>query len=219
MDSNQGELKIIKPMFVKGIESTRTEVICIEDEDSYKDTCISDCKIENQEAGHVSFEGVIFKNVELRAALLNSLELTNVRFENCDLSNANLSGAIIHRTEFINCKLVGVNLSDAMLQNVYMEQCNGKFALMSLVQMKRVIFKESIFENSNFQNSHFAGVRFIKCNFRLCQMSGTSLSGIDFSDSNVEGLGIQLKDLAGAIVSPMQAVDFSRLLGLVIKQY
>lgn len=47
-------------------------------------------------------------------------------------------------------------------------------------------------------------------------MSGTSLSGIDLSDSNVEGLGIQPENLKGAIVSSMQAVDFSRLLGLVI---
>lgn len=50
-------------------------------------------------------------------------------------------------------------------------------------------------------------------------MSGTSLSGIDLSDSNVEGIGIQLEDLRGTIVSPIQAVDFSKLLGLVINTY
>ena len=217
MDRKQDELKIIKPKFINGIESICIEVADIEDEDSFKEGYISDCKIENQAASHVSFEGVIFKNVEFKAVVLNLLELTDVRFENCDLSNANFNGAIIHRTEFINCKLMGLNLSDATLQNIYMEQCNGKFALMSFVHMKKVILEDSIFENSNFQNSHFDKVQFRKCNFKLSQMSGTSLSGMDLSNSNVEGLGIQIEDLRGAIVSPMQAVDFSKLMGLVVK--
>ncbi len=218
MDKKQEELKIIKPKFITGIESICIEVIDIENEDSFKGGYVSDCKIENQRADHVCFEGVIFKNVEFKVAVFNLVELTDVRFENCDLSNAKFNGAIIHRTEFINCKLMGLNLSDATLQNVYIEQCNGKFALMSYAHLKKVMFKECIFEGSNFQNSHFDKVQFRKCNFKLSQMSGTSLAGMDLSNSNVEGLGIQLEDLRGAIVSPMQAVDFSRLLGLLIKE-
>lgn len=218
MNGRQDEFKLIKPKLIKGIEENRVEIINIEDEGSYRDVCISDCRLENQKAGHVSFEGVIFRNVEFNAAVMDSLELTDVRFENCDLSNSDFSGSIIHRTEFVNCKLVGLNLSDATLQNVYIEQCNGKFALMSFAQMKRAILQDSIFENSNLQNSRLTDVRFIRCNFKLCQMSGTSLSGIDLSSSDVEGLGIQPEDLKGAIVSPMQAMDFSKLLGLVVKE-
>ena len=216
MDIKQDELKIIKPKLINGIENIYIEVNDIEDEDSFKDGCISDFKFENQEAAHVCFERVIFRNVEFKAVAFNFLELTDVRFENCDLSNANFNGAIIHRTEFINCKLLGLNLSDATLQNVHIEQCNGKFALVSYAHMKKVMFEESIFESSNFQNSHFDKVKIEKCNFRLSQMYGTSLSGMDLSNSDVEGLGIQLEDLRGAIVSPMQAVDFSRLLGLIV---
>lgn len=82
--------------------------------------------------------------------------------------------------------------------------------------MKNVIMEDCAFENSNFQNSSFNKVQFGKCNFRLSQMSGTSLLGIDLSNSNVEGLGIQPEDIRGAIVSTMQAVEFSKLIGLVI---
>ena len=218
MDIKQNEFKLIKPKLIKGIEENNAILSIIEDEDSYKDVFISDCSPENQEAGHVSFERVVFRNVEFKGSVLSSLELTDVRFESCDLSNADFSGAIIHRAEFVNCKLVGLSLSDAALQNVCMDGCNCRFALMSLAQMKKVILKDSNFENSNFQNSRLADVRFTKCNFRLCQMSGTSLSGIDLSDSDVEGLGIQLEDLKGAIVSPMQAVNFSKLLGIIVRE-
>lgn len=218
MSNRQDQFKIKEPKFIKGIEDIHVENIKIKDEDSFKDACVSDCRIENLAAAHVSFEGVIFRNVEFNAVVLDRLELTDVRFENCDLSNADFSGAIIHRTEFVNCKLVGLNLGDATLQNVLMEGCNGRFALMGYAELKRVVLKECIFENSNFQNSRFEKVQFKGCNFRLSRMSGASLSGMDLSNSDVEGLGIQLEDLRGAIVSPLQAVGFSKLLGLVVKE-
>jgi uncharacterized protein YjbI with pentapeptide repeats len=215
---NQSQQKIEKPKLIRGTENNNIKVSIIEDYSSFRDGCISDCKIEKQAASHVCFEGIAFKSVEFKNVVLNSLELTDVRFENCDLSNVDFYGAIIHRTEFVNCKLMGIKLSYATLQNICIQSCNGSFALMSCTQMKRVIFEESIFENSNFQDSRFIKVQFIRCNFKLSQMSGTSLLGIDLSDSNVEGLGIQLEDLRGAKVSPMQAVDFSKLLGLVVKE-
>ena len=128
------ELKLARPKLGKDVEDNRIEIIDIADEDIYRDICISDCKLENQKAGHVSFERVVFRNVELNAAVLDSLELIDVRFANRDLSNADFNGAIIHRTEFVNCKLVGLSLSDAVLQNVCMDGCNCRFALVSLAQ-------------------------------------------------------------------------------------
>jgi uncharacterized protein YjbI with pentapeptide repeats len=216
MTENKGNAKILKPKISSDLALFDISIENISDYSSISTALFKDIYLENIEAKHVCFNETIFRNVKFTDVSLQNIELTDVRFENCDLSNVDFSGAIIHRAEFINCKLMGINLRDATLQNIYILQCNGKFALMSFTQMKRVIFEESIFENSNFQNSNFTKVQFKKCNFRLSQMSGTSLSGIDLSDSNVEGLGIQLEDLKGAIVSPMQAVDFSKLLGLVI---
>jgi len=217
MNNKQALPKVIKPKFIKGIENRHTKNIDIEDESSIKNVYISDYKIERRVANQVSFEGVVFNKVDFKGVTFNSLELTDVRFENCDLSNGNFNGAIIHRAEFIDCKLMGLNLSDSTLQNVCMKNCNGQFVIMCFIQMKNTVLLECIFENSNFQNSNFNRVEFRKCNLRLSQMSGTSLCGIDLSNSNVEGLGVRPEDIRGAIVSPMQAVDFSKLLGLVIK--
>ena len=218
MNSQGPQVIIIKPKLIKGIESAYIQTPDIKDEDVYRDVYISDCKIENQKASRVSFEGVVFKKVDFKGTTLMSLELTDVRFENCDLSNADFSGAIIHRTEFINCKLTGLNLSDVTLHNIYLQHCNSQFAVMSFAQMKDVIIEDCAFERSNFQNCKFKKVQLRNCNFKLSQMSGTSLLGVDLSNSNVEGLGVRPEDLRGAIVSTLQAVDFSKLLGLVIKE-
>tara|TARA_B100000965_G_scaffold345281_1_gene315967 strand:+ start:105 stop:761 length:657 start_codon:yes stop_codon:yes gene_type:complete len=217
MNSKQVQLKVMKPKLINGIERKSIDIIDIEDEDIFKDVYVSDCTIENEAARHVSFNGVVFKNVNFKELELSSLDLTDVRFEDCDLSNVNFSGAIIHRVEFINCKLMGINLSDAALQNIRIDKCNGRFAFMRFSQLKKVIIEESILESSDFQNSKFNKVELVNCNFRLSQMSGTSLAGIDLSSCNVEGLGIRIEDVKGAIISPLQAVDFAKLLGMEIK--
>ncbi len=216
MNSKQADFKIEMPKLIQNIEDNHINISNIQDEDSFSDGCIRDCSIRGFAADHVCFEGISFCNVELNAVVLKQAEFTDVRFENCDLSNADLSGAIIHRTEFINCKLVGLNLSDATLQNVSIQGCNGKFALISYVRLKKVMLKDSIFDNSNFQNSSLEKVKFIECSLCLSQVSGTSLSGIDLCSCNTEGMGVQSENLKGAIVSPVQAVQFSRLLGLVV---
>jgi len=41
---------------------------------------------------------------------------------------------------------------------------------------------------------------------------------MDISDCEFEGVSLSIDDIKGAIVSPMQAMDFSRLLGLIIKE-
>ena len=45
----------------------------------------------------------------------------------------------------------------------------------------------------------------------------TNLKGIDFTTSNIEGIVVSIKDLKGAIVSEMQAIELAKLLGIIIK--
>jgi uncharacterized protein YjbI with pentapeptide repeats len=89
---------------------------------------------------------------------------------------------------------------------------------MNYGEMKNVIITDSIFENSSFQYCKLNKVNFRRCDFKLSQMSGTSLNGMDISDCEFEGVNLSTSDIKGAIVSPMQAVDFSKLIGLIIKE-
>lgn len=88
---------------------------------------------------------------------------------------------------------------------------------MRFSRLKQVILEKCLFESGDFQNAELSKVRFDNCVLRLCQMSGTRLTDIDLSNCDIEGLGVRMEDLKGAIVSPAQAVDFSKLFGLVVK--
>ena len=45
----------------------------------------------------------------------------------------------------------------------------------------------------------------------------TSLNGIDFTTSIIDGIGIDLNGIKGMIVSELQALELSKILGIIIK--
>lgn len=201
-------------------------VLDIEDIDGYtiesEDICrlkkFCDCTIENAAAEKVTFEQVVFSGVIFSQVSLASAELTDVRFENCDLSNADLSRAVIYRTEFINCKLMGINLGEATLRDVVFDACNGSYSNFKLSDCKQLCFRGCVLQNADFMEARFAKVYLERCNMRQAQLCGVKLKGMDLSDCDIEGIGIRLEDLNGVKVSALQAVELSKLLGIIIKE-
>ena len=58
-----------------------------------------------------------------------------------------------------------------------------------------------------FQYSNLIGIQLFK----------TSLSGIDFSTCDITGIVVLPQDLRGVIVDEYQAMELSKLLGIVVK--
>ena len=56
------------------------------------------------------------------------------------------------------------------------------------------------------------------CDFSYCNLSYTSLNGIDFSTCNITGITLFPNDIKGAILNDIQALEFIKLLGIVIKK-
>jgi uncharacterized protein YjbI with pentapeptide repeats len=210
--------KILSPIIPEGLNNLNICNSYIEDDDYFNMGIISDCSFDNQKAEHVSFEQIIFKNVIFNEISFKFLELTDVKFINCELSNIDLRGAIIHRTEMIDCKMIGANLSEGTLRNVIFDNCNCSYGFFRFSDLKQVSFTNCLLNNSDFQNSNFNKVNFSKTDLKHAQMSGTKLKDIDLSNCDIEGIGVRIEDLHGAIISSMQAVFFSKLLGLVIKE-
>lgn len=46
--------------------------------------------------------------------------------------------------------------------------------------------------------------------------SGTKLKGVDLSTCDIEGINVKLEELRGIKVTPIQAVEFSKMLGVVV---
>ena len=67
------------------------------------------------------------------------------------------------------------------------------------------------------QESNFDDVRFEYSNLIGSQLFKTNLGGIDFTTCDITGIGVGSQDLNGIIVDEYQAIELSRLLGIIIK--
>ena len=112
---------------------------------------------------------------------------------------------------------MGINLCEATLRDVTFENCNGQYAFFNYSNCKRVAFLRCQLISSDFKNSVFSKVEFQDSNLIQAQMNFTNLKGIDFTSCDIEGIGVNITDINGAIVNAMQAVSLSTLLGLIVK--
>ena len=71
--------------------------------------------------------------------------------------------------------------------------------------------------NSVLQEVNLRDVEFNNTNLIASQIMDTSLNNIDLSSCDITGIAITPQSLKGVIVSELQAVELSRLLGIVVK--
>ncbi|MEG1058716.1 MAG: pentapeptide repeat-containing protein [Clostridia bacterium] len=71
-------------------------------------------------------------------------------------------------------------------------------------------------KGSNMSTISFKNSIFKKNDFSLCDFSHTSLKNIDFTTCNIDGLILFQDDLKGVILNQNQALDFVKLLGVII---
>ncbi len=214
------KLKALKPNFDYEVDQNNIELspMMIVDEGNIALGTISDCDLEDVTGERMVFRLVKFKNVNLhRNVMLKHIELMDVRFENCDLSNVDFGEASLYRVEFINCKIIGMNLSDATLRDVTFDHCNGQYAFFSYMNCKQVEFLHCQLTAADFTNATMVNVEFQECALVQVQFNFTALKGIDFTTCDIGGLGVNIPDVKGAVVTPYQALALCELLGLVVK--
>ena len=71
--------------------------------------------------------------------------------------------------------------------------------------------------NSSISEAKLKNTIFNKIDFTNSQIFNTNLNKIDFSNCNIEGIIIGREDLKGMIVNEFQALELSKLLGIIIK--
>lgn len=189
----------------------------IRDRERYEEMELSQVDLSGQSADYASFEAAIFSHVRMMGSNFPGLGLLDVRLQECDLANAGLYKANLQRVEFLASRLVGVKASEAELQDVVFRGCKVGFALFRQATLKSVRFEDCDLGDSDFMGADLAGVVFSGCDLSRCDMSGATLLGTDFRGSKLDSLKVGVEDLRGAIVDPTQAVEFVRLLGVVVK--
>lgn len=173
--------------------------------------------IETLNAEKVEISKCHFKNCKCIQSSLQKVYFSDVIFEECDFSNTNFNHSNFVRVKFVNCKLVGCNFSECDFYHILIENTNARYTNFSVSTWKNVQIDSSNMESSSLQDLSLEKVELDNVNLTLAQLFHTSLQKIDFRTCQIEGIVVDEKDLRGAIVNEYQAIELSKLLGLVIK--
>ena len=188
----------------------------INDEDEFNDLIIKDCNIEESKACNIIFREVLFRNVVFTDIEWEHAEFIYVTFENCDLSNINMDQSILHYSEFKNCRLMGTHLMEASMRDVKFIGCQCDYLILGGSNMKDVIFDECHMDQAGLSVCRMSNVQFQNCEMQRIEFSGTKLKGIDLSTCIIDGINVRLEDVKGLSLSPIQAIEFSKMLGIKV---
>lgn len=189
-----------------------------------EERCLSNILVENADLSGCDLSSLSVKQAKFIRCRFAGCDLTNldgrdVVFSACDFSNARADRAYFSRCLFENSKAVGLHAQQTL--------------------WRQTAFLHGLFSYGNFEHAEWDGIRILNsdfshafftfCTFKQVEwndallvgvcFSGSPLSGQDFSRSRLSAVTVSqyAPELSGAAVSPAQALEFSRLLGLIIK--
>jgi uncharacterized protein YjbI with pentapeptide repeats len=84
-------------------------------------------------------------------------------------------------------------------------------------KLEQARFEDTDLTEASFSGCQFKSVEFENCILTAAEFLGTPLKGLDLRMSRIDGIKLSGGELRGAVVSPEQAVELSKLLGLVVK--
>jgi fluoroquinolone resistance protein len=158
-------------------------------------------------------------------------------FEDCDFSNADLSRLNLQDSVFKNCALPDTSFYAANLARTRWQRCRAGHA-----DFESGDLVDARFEACDLNNTSWRRAKLASCTYRSCKLTDADLSGCDFreavfeggslrdahiKDTRFEGADLREADLgglklvnaklfAGATISPRQAAELVRAMGLSV---
>ena len=160
---------------------------------------------------------VVLDGLGLAGATINSAHLRDVRLIHCDLSNSVWRGFEARRVEFVDCRLTGMKSMDCRWQDVLLENCDARYLQIADGIVRAGEFNGCRFDDADLRRANLEGARFSATTLSKADLSGARLYGTDLRNATLDGMIVRAEDVRGLRVNAAQALELSRLLGLVIE--
>ena len=174
--------------------------------------------LEDIEGERLDFSRCRFTRCRIAPGAIRWLSFSDCVFENCDLSSAVMRKASFLRAEFRDCRMVGVDFSEASLQSVLFSACQMKYANFSRAKLNPARFENCTMDNAAFYECKNKAVAFSGGSLVEAELGGMPLKDIDLRSTDIRGIRVVGGELKGAIVSPVQAMELAKILGVVIRE-
>ena len=173
--------------------------------------------LEHSRAEGVGFHACRFENCRLPFLSAEGAFFEDCTFLNCDFSNASLPDCCFRRTRLSRCRLLGASLGGAVFDTAEFLGCSCRLASFSSARLRHTVFSGCDLSECEFQECELKSAAFTGCKMRKSCFLHTPLQGVDLRGNETDGLSVAGPELRGAVVSPAQACELSRYLGLIIR--
>jgi uncharacterized protein YjbI with pentapeptide repeats len=173
--------------------------------------------LEDLTGERLDFSQCLFKKCRVGRLGVKWLSFTDCAFVGCDFSNASLKKVCFKRVECLDSKLTGAELPEAALFSVRIGDCAAEYVNLTGAKLQDVLFERVNFESAILSQAQFKRVAFRACGLNRTEFYACKLKGMDLRGNDIKSPGVNGAELHGAIVSADQAMELSRLLGIVIK--
>lgn len=173
--------------------------------------------LTEQELHGFDVEGCLFQECRFTGQEWEGVHFSDTRFEQCDLSGFRLQDCGLRRVEFRQCRMLGFWSLEGIWEHVFLTGCAAQYGNYGLSQFRRCLLEDCDFSSGTFGGADFRNTAIRRCRFDQTEFFHAKLAGLDFSDSSLSGAAFALEDLRKVTVSPEQAVELAKLLGLYIK--
>ena len=198
------KIKIQKPKMPISLNNCDDAINEILDYEKLEEALVENTTIDGIENLSVSLNLCIFINVVFEYCDFRRIDMTDIIFENCDLSNINFPYSSLYRVEFT-------------LKSVVFKNCLGRYSNFAFSKFSGVSIENSDFSFAVFQEIKNETLLLDSNNLTKSVFTGTSLNNVDFTNSDIDGIEVRLKDVYGGTFSANQALDLSKLMGISIK--
>lgn len=146
-------------------------------------------------------------------------DLSDAQFRDVDLSRARFTSALLADTRFEGCRMIGANLSGLrdlapsfVLEGSNLQLANLREAHLRGLALTGVDLTEADLRGADLRDAVFQNCRLRDTDLSRTRLAGADLRGADLGELTPDTPG----QLRGAVISPAQAADACRALGLVV---
>ncbi|PVZ12032.1 pentapeptide repeat-containing protein [Actinomycetospora cinnamomea] len=197
---------------------------CVLDEADLAGVDLSGAVLEQVRAPGVCLRGAVLDGVQvtggsLAGADLTDADLTDAVLDGVDLSHARLVGARLVDTTFRDCRMIGVDLTELRSLAVTFTVDGSSLALARLTdghlrgwRLDRVDLSDADLSGADLRDVVATDTKLRGTDLTRARLDGADLRGADLGELTPDTPAV----LRGAIISPAQAADLCRALGLQV---
>ena len=211
---------VITEEYLRSAEDVQALLLhAIANENGLERVRMRDAFFPGEDLTGLRFQTMILENCRFSGAILQKTSFVDVRFINCDFSNCKMEDTYCNRCEFISCKWVGASLEGATLRQTCFRDSNMQYC-----NLDHSLFDYVLLQSCDMTSAYLTSCKWKKLELEECRLVQTSfhrtpLKSIDLTTCEISGpvVSESFYELRGAVVRADQAMELSRLLGVVIR--